>query len=90
MPVSWDVGPELRALAALCKELHSVGVQSELRDSLPGLAVRTSTPGVYMWVFVSTTGQWFVWHTTVMQHSVNDAAGAAQQIRTFMTESGRL
>jgi hypothetical protein len=88
--MTWDVGPELRALAGLRKELHSVGVESELRDSLPGLAVRTSTPGVYMYVFINTTGQWFVWHTSVMQHPVNDAAGAAQQIKVFMKESGRL
>jgi hypothetical protein len=88
--VTWDVGPELRALATLCKELHLVGVGSELRDSLPGLAVRTSTPGVYVYVFISTTGQWFVWNTTVMQHPVSDAAGAAKQIMAFMKESGRL
>lgn len=86
----WDLGPELRALAALCKELHQVGVGSELRDSLPGLAVRTSTPGVYVYVFVNTTGQWFVWNTTVEQHPIGDVAGAAKQIQTFMTESGRL
>jgi hypothetical protein len=88
--MGWDVGPELRALAALCKELHAIGVGSELRDSLPGLAVRTSTPGVYVWVFINTSGRWFVWNTTAMQHSVNDAAGAAAQIAAFMKESGRL
>jgi hypothetical protein len=88
--VTWDIGPELRALAALCKELHLVGVGSELRDSLPGLAVRTCVPGVYVWVFVSTTGQWFVWNTTVMRHPINDPTGAAKQIMAFMQESGRL
>jgi hypothetical protein len=88
--MSWDVGPELRALAALCKELNLAGVGSEMRDSLPGLAVRTSTPGVYVYVFISTTGQWFVWHTSVKQHPINDAAGAAQQIKAFLTESGHL
>lgn len=88
--MTWDTGPEIRALAALCKELHTVGIESELRDSLPGLAVRTSAPGVYVWVFVSTTGQWFVWHTTVMQHPITDAPGAAEQIAAFMRESGRL
>jgi hypothetical protein len=88
--MTWDVGPELRALAGLCKELHGVGVESELRDSLPGLAVRTSTPGVYMYVFINTTGRWFVWHTTVMQHPISDTPGAAKQIAAFMKESGRL
>ena len=86
----WDLGPELRALAALCKELHRVGVGSELRDSLPGLAVRTSTPGVYVYVFINTTGRRFVWHTTIQQHPISDVAGAAKQIQAFMTESGRL
>jgi hypothetical protein len=88
--VSWDVGPELRALAALCKELHIAGIGSEMRDSIPGVAVRTSMPGVYMYVFISTNGERYVWQTNAMQHPVNDAAGAAQQIKTFMTESGRL
>lgn len=88
--MTWDVGPELHALAALCKELNSVGIGSELRDNLPGLAVRTSTPGVYVWVFVSTTGQWFVWNSTVMQHPISDTPGAAKQIAAFLKESGRL
>jgi hypothetical protein len=88
--VTWDIGPELRALAALCKELQHIGVGSEMRDSLPGLAVRTSTPGVYVYVFVSTTGERYVWHTSVMQHPISDAAGAAQQVAAFMRESGRL
>jgi hypothetical protein len=88
--VAWDIGPELRALAALCKELHAIGVGSEMRDSLPGLAVRTDVPGVYVFVFVNTTGQWFVWNTTVMQHPISDPSGAARQILAFMKESGRL
>jgi hypothetical protein len=88
--VSWDIGPELRALAALCKELNLAGVGSEMRDSLPGLAVRTSTPGVYMYIFIGTTGEQYVWQTNAMQHPISDAAGAARQIKAFMTESGRL
>jgi hypothetical protein len=88
--LSWDIGPELRALAALCKELQLVGVASEMRDSLPGLAVRTTVPGVYVYVFVSTTGNWFVWHTSVRQHPISDAAGAAREIAAFMKESDRL
>lgn len=88
--MTWDVGPELRALAVLCKELHLVGVGSEMRDSLPGVAVRTAMPGVYVYVFVSTTGGSYVWHTNVQQHPVDDATGAARQIKAFMTESGRL
>jgi hypothetical protein len=31
-------------------------------------------------VFINTTGQWFVWHTTVMQHPISDTPGAAKQI----------
>jgi hypothetical protein len=88
--VSWDIGPELRALAALCKELNLTGVGSEMRDSIPGLAVRTSIPGVYMYVFISTNGERYVWQTSAMQHPISDSAGAAQQIKAFMSESGRL
>jgi hypothetical protein len=61
-----------------------------MRDSLPALAVRTSSPGVYMYVFISTNGQRYVWHSSVMQHPISDIAGAALQIKTFMQESGRL
>jgi hypothetical protein len=88
--VTWDIEPELRALAALCKELHLAGVGSEMRDSLPAVAVRTSMPGVYVYVFISTNGQRYVWHSSVMEHPVSDAAGAAQQLKTFMRETGRL
>jgi hypothetical protein len=88
--VSWDVGPELRALATLCKELQIAGIGSEMRDSIPGVAVRTSMPCVYLYVFISTTGEQYVWQTNAMQHPISDAAGAAQQIKTFMTESGAL
>ncbi len=88
--MTWEIGPELRALAALCKELNLAGVGSEMRDSRPGLAVRTSTPGVYVYVFVSTTGQQYVWHASVKRHPINDATGAAQQIRAFLQESGYL
>jgi hypothetical protein len=61
-----------------------------MRDSLPGVAVRTTLPGVYVHVFINTTGQDYVWHTDMQQHPVNDAAGAARQIKAFMTQSGRL
>lgn len=88
--MTWDVGPELRALAALYRQLQLVGVGSEMRGSLPGVAVRTAMPGVYLYVFVSTTGRSYVWHTSIQQHPVNDVVGAAREIKAFMTESGRL
>jgi len=88
--VTRDVGSELRVLAALCEHLQLVGVGSEMRDSLPGVAVRTAKPGVYLYVFVSATGNAYVWHTSVQQRAVNDVAGAAQEIKAFMTESGQL
>ncbi len=52
--------------------------------------MRTSTPGVYLYVFINTTRRWFVWNTTVQQHPISDATGAVKQIQAFMTESGRL
>lgn len=88
--MTWDAVTELRALAVLCKELQLVGVGSEMRDSLPGVAVRTAMPGVYVYVFISTTSKAYVWHTSVMQHPADDAAGAARQIKAFMTDSGQL
>ena len=88
--MTWEIGPELRALAALCKELNLVGVGSEIRDSLPGLAVRTSTPGIYVHVFVSATGHQYEWNTSVKQHPINDAPGAAQQIKALLHENGYL
>jgi hypothetical protein len=88
--VTWDIGPELCALAALCKELQAAGVGSEMRDSLPALAVRTSTPGVYVYVFISTNGERYEWGSPVMQHPVSDVPGAAEQIKACLRRSGRL
>lgn len=88
--MTWDIGPELRALAALCKQLQAAGVGSEMRDSLPALAVRTAVPGVYVYVFISTNGERYEWGSPVLQHPVSDVPGAAEQITAHLRESGRL
>lgn len=88
--MTWDIGPELRALAALAKELQLAGIGSEMRDSIPALAVRTSVSGVYVYIFTTTNGESYVWETSATHHPIGDAAGAAQQIKAYLRESGRL
>jgi hypothetical protein len=88
--MTWDIGPELRALAVLCKELHTVGVGSEMRDAFPGLAVRTSTPSAYIYVLISPDGRRYVWDSDSHNHPVDDAPGAAEQIKAYLHESGCL
>ncbi|GLY79730.1 hypothetical protein [Actinoallomurus iriomotensis] len=82
--MAWDIGPELRALAVLCKELNAVGVGSEMRDAFPGLAVRTSTPGAYIYVLISPDGERYVWDSEPHHHPVSDAPGAAEQIKAYL------
>ena len=88
--MTWDIGQELRALAALCKGLHAIGVESEMRDSIPALAVRTREPGVYLSVFISTDVERYVWGDDALQHPVGDVSGAAEQVKAYLRESGLL
>lgn len=85
-----DMSPELRLLGELCKELAQRGMGVQMRDALPGLTVRTTTPGVYVWVFVSVSGRDFVWRRVDSRHSTNDVPGAAQEIARFVSEQNTL
>ncbi|MFB9833803.1 hypothetical protein [Actinoallomurus acaciae] len=87
--MGWDVGPELRALAELCKELQAIGVGSEMRDSYPGLAVRTSTPGAYIYVVIPDRKR-YVWDSGLNHHPVSDPPGAAEQIKAYLRAEGCL
>ncbi|MCW2919385.1 MAG: hypothetical protein JWN52_7453 [Actinomycetia bacterium] len=85
-----DMSPELRLLGELCRELAQRGMGVQMRDALPGLTVRTTTPGVYVWVFVSVSGRHFIWRRADSRHSVDDVAGAAQEIVCFVGEQNTL
>src|SRR5262245_17640913 len=66
---------ELRAALA---EQHEI--RSEVREKVAGLAVHTSMPAVYVWVFVSYGGRYFSWRGAQCQHPVTDVAGGARRI----------
>jgi hypothetical protein len=80
-PRGGEIGKEekLRLLRELAAALTRLGVGAELLD-YPGLTVSTSTPGVYVWVFVTGSGRFFTWRQSDGEHPVEDVAGAAVEI----------
>lgn len=82
-----DVGPELRLLDGLCRELAGVGVRAEVRRDLPAVAVSTDIPGFFVWVFVSPSGERYACHLNCLcEYGVSDPQGAAQKIAAFVRE----
>ncbi|MCO5997515.1 hypothetical protein [Actinoallomurus rhizosphaericola] len=75
---------EVRLLERLSAELARLGVESDLRRSLPGLAVVTDVPGVPLYIFVSESGDHFDWRNAEMRHPVGDVTGAAERIHGFL------
>lgn len=71
---------ELELLAELRAALAEQDVASDVQDEVSGLAVRTDTPGVFLWVFVNFSNRYFSWAEANHQHPVNDIAGAARRI----------
>jgi hypothetical protein len=76
---------EVRLLERLGAELARRGVRTDLRRTLPGLAVSTGIPGVPLYIFVSESGAHFDWRNAEMRHPIGDVAGAAREIRAFLT-----
>jgi hypothetical protein len=79
-----DMSVELELLANLKAELTEHGIQSDLREDINGLDVKTGTPDVSLWVFVSFTGRFFSWNRGVHQHPVRDVPGTARRIATHI------
>jgi hypothetical protein len=75
---------EVRLLERLGAELARLGLETDLRRSLPGLAVSTDVPGVPLYIFVSESGAYFDWRNAEMRHPVGDFAGAARRIQGFL------
>ena len=75
---------EIGLLERLSAELARLGVESDLRRSLPGLAVTTDVPGVPLYIFVSESGNYFDWRNAEMRHPVGDVTGTAKRIRRFL------
>jgi hypothetical protein len=76
---------EVRLLERLSAELARLGMESDLRRSLPGLAVTTDVPGVPLYIFVSESGTYFDWRNAQMRHPVGDVTGAAKKIGGFLS-----
>jgi hypothetical protein len=71
---------EVALLAELRAALTDHMIRSEVRTTIAALAVETSEPGGYLWVFVAFGGRYFSWDNADRQHPVNDLSGAAQRI----------
>jgi hypothetical protein len=71
---------EVALLAELRAALTEHMIRSELRASIAALAVETSKPGAYRWVFVAFGGRYFSWDNADQQHPVSDVEGAARRI----------
>ena len=63
-------------------------ISSQVRQDVAGLAVQTGTPGVYVWVFVGYSGQYYSWHNADRQHPVKDVAGAARRVADEVASYG--
>ena len=81
---------ELGLLGELGRALGQLGLGVQVRDGVPGLTVSTSTPGKYVWVFVSESGRNFTWRRDDSKHPVDDVRGAAVEIAKFVTEQDGL
>jgi hypothetical protein len=87
--VDTSVRLELELLAELRVALvDEHEIRSEVHERLPGLAVETCTPALYVWVFVGYSGRFFSWHNADRQHPVNDVPGAARRIAAHIREAG--
>ena len=76
---------ELRAALA-----DQYEISSEVRENVAGLAVHTSLPAGFVWVFVGYGGEYFSWHGAQHQHPVKDVAGAARRIATEARSYGNM
>ncbi|QXJ22986.1 hypothetical protein AGRA3207_004073 [Actinomadura graeca] len=78
----------MQLLKGLRESLCALGLSVQLQHSLPGLAVGTTTPGLFVWVFVGASGRTFTWRRDDSKHPVDDMPGAAAQIARFVSAQG--
>lgn len=80
--MSIDQTEEIRLLAALCRELATLGLDVGMSDAAPALSVRWSRTDPRLWVSVRD-GR-FAWQTEgasrPRHHPAADATGAAKLI----------
>ncbi|WP_157995653.1 hypothetical protein [Thermomonospora amylolytica] len=76
---------ELELLNALRDALARLGLGVQISTELPGLSIGTSTPGVFVWVFVSASGRTFTWRRGDSKHPTTDVMGAAAEIAKYVS-----
>jgi hypothetical protein len=76
---------EVELLAELRAALTEHDLESDVRNEVAGLAIRTDVPGVHIWVFVSFSNRYFSWARGNHQHPVNDIPGAARRLATHVS-----
>jgi hypothetical protein len=77
-----DQTEEIQLLAALCRELATLGLDVGMSDAAPALSVRLSRTGPRLWVSVDIRDGCFSWQddSRPRRHPFSDAAGTAKLI----------
>jgi hypothetical protein len=79
-----DTNAEVSMLGRLKKALAAAGVKSRVRSELPALTICTTTPGVYLWAFISPSGRRYACHLEDLhEYPTNHPGCAARDIATY-------
>jgi hypothetical protein len=81
-----DAALQLELLAELRAALTEHEVESEVNESVGGLALATALPNVRVWVFVHHCGRYFSWSRADQQHLVRDLPGAARRLAAYVRD----
>jgi hypothetical protein len=83
-----DVREEGAKLLRLRECLSGLGVEAEVRETMPALLVHRPDVGLPLWVFVGYGGAYYSWQSAEKRHPVADVAGAALVLAEYI--NGRI
>ncbi|WP_424528934.1 hypothetical protein ACOZ38_04455 [Sphaerisporangium viridialbum] len=86
--ITSEVTDEGTKLLRLRDHLTGLGVDADLRASMPALLVHRPDVGLPLWVFVGYGGAYYSWQSAEKRHPVADAEGAALVLADYI--SGRV
>ncbi|MEU8271787.1 hypothetical protein AB0B89_32100 [Sphaerisporangium sp. NPDC049002] len=86
--IASEVTEEWTKLLRLRDHLTGLGVDADLRASMPALLVHRPDVGLPLWVFVGYGGAYYSWQSAEKRHPVTDAEGAALVLADYI--SGRV
>ncbi|MDH2426869.1 hypothetical protein PYR91_15655 [Sphaerisporangium sp. TRM90804] len=71
-------------LVELRDAVARLGLQTEIRESMPALVVHSPDMGLPVWVFVGYGGAYYSWQSAEKRHPVGDVAGAAMALAEYV------